>query len=362
SSRSSRTAIIAVLLLGVIIFGVVYYIWNTATAIFQPPGAGAIRTIALTVSRGETTAQIGDDLQSKGLIRNSLAFRIWARIQGLDTRLQAGVYNHLNTSMTISDITAQLLNAQPDEYLVQIIEGWRIEQIANQLANSNLVNFKKSAFLTYTKHPDQFPDFNKYPILKSIPHGSGMEGLLFPSTYKVDVNADARTVVNQLLTTFQNSVSQKNLVAQAQAHHLSEYQMVIMASLLQREVRHLKDAPGVSSVFWNRIYKQTGNDTGGFLGSDPTVQYARDTLKPPVKYWGPLNDIGRNIAPNSLWNTYTNQGLPPTPICSPGLVMLEAAANPANTDNFYFLNTDNGNTYYARTNAQFEQLKNQYLH
>ena len=96
----------------------------------SPPGT----TTQICISHGESTAQIADDLQSNKLIRNVLAFRIWARIKGLDTQLQAGCYNHLNSSMTISDIINELLNAQPDSLSVTIPEGWRIEQIAQQFA------------------------------------------------------------------------------------------------------------------------------------------------------------------------------------------------------------------------------------
>ena len=162
--QGSRAAIISVLVVGAIIFGLVYFAWNTGSSIFQPvstSGQGA--TIHLVIQSGETTQQIAEDLQSKGLIRNALAFRVWARIKGLDTHLQAGVYNNLNTTMTISDIIDKLLNAQPDDFIVSIPEGWRIEQMATRLASAGLVNFKAQDFLKYTKHPTQFPDAAKYP-------------------------------------------------------------------------------------------------------------------------------------------------------------------------------------------------------
>src|SRR5579863_4298993 len=94
---SIRIAIISVLLLGLLIFGGVIYAWNTATDIFQPvSSAGNGKTIPIEVTSGETTAQIADDLQAKGLIRNAIAFRIWARIKGLDKSLEAGIYKSLN--------------------------------------------------------------------------------------------------------------------------------------------------------------------------------------------------------------------------------------------------------------------------
>ncbi len=126
----SRVAVISVLLLGVIIFGLMYYIWNTATDIFQPASSNSqAQPIPFEISRGETTAQIADNLQAKGLIRNALAFRVWARIKGLDTHLEAGIYKKLTPGMTISQVIDQLLDAQPDAIRIVFPEGWRLEQI-----------------------------------------------------------------------------------------------------------------------------------------------------------------------------------------------------------------------------------------
>src|SRR5437660_9748116 len=280
--RSTSGAIIAVLLLGLLIFGIVYYAWNTVTSIFQPvDAAGQGRVIAIQIRKGESTAQIADDLQAKGLIRNALAFRLWARIKGLDAQLQAGGYNHLNTSMTISDIIDQLLTASPDVIYVSIPEGYRIEQIAHAFAEAGLVRFNEQDFLKYALHPGQFPDAGKYPALKLIPQGNSMEGLLFPATYDIPIDGTARDVVNRMLTAFDDYVQQNDLVAKAKANKLNEYQMVILASLVQREILHNSDAPGVASVYWNRVFRPNEQGTNGLLQSDPSVEYARDTKHPP---------------------------------------------------------------------------------
>jgi UPF0755 protein len=168
-----RGAIIAVLLLGLLIFGGVYFAWTTVTDIFQPVNVDQGKTVVIVVQSGDGARQIADELQAKGLIRNALAFRIWARIKGLDTHLQAGAYN-LNTDMTIDAVIGQLLNAQPDDYIVSIPEGLRIEQIVQRLGAAGLPRFKTPEFLSYTKNPAQFPDAAKYPILKSIPLGDSM--------------------------------------------------------------------------------------------------------------------------------------------------------------------------------------------
>ena len=356
--RGQRGAIIAVLLLGLLIFGGVYFAWTTITDIFQPVNTDQGKSVIIVVQNGDTAHTIADELQAKGLIRNALAFRIWARIKGLDIHLQAGAYN-LKTDLTIDAIISQLL-AQPDYFVVSIPEGLRIEQIAQRLGAAGIPKFNTQEFLKYTKNPAQFPDAAKYPILKSIPSGSGMEGLLFPDTYLIPVNATTGDVVNMMLTEFSHKVQQNHLDVLAKQNRLSLYQMVILASIVEREVRFNQDRPLVASVFWNRIYKPN-NETVGRLQDDPTVEYARDSQPGTTIYWKPLRDVGGNIAPNSPWNTYTHAGLPPTPICSPGLASLKAAAAPTKTDYYYFLSKKDGTIVYAKTKTEFEMDVKKYL-
>ncbi len=379
--RGSRAAIIAVLLVGILIFGVVYFAWTTVTDVFQPVDSGAGKTIPLVIQNGESTNQIADQLQSDGLIRNALAFRLWARLKGLDTHLQAGAYN-LNTSMTIDAIITQLLQAQPDELVVSVPPGFRLEQMAQRIAAAGLTKFSTQDFLKYTEHPNQFPDASKYPILGCTLDTSthtqySMEGLLFPDTYLVPVSGTARDVVNLMLKEFNDKVSQNHLDTLAQQHipaapnapkrncsakNYQVYEMVTLASLVEREVVFDSDRAGVAGVYWNRVYID-GNETAGFLGSDPSAEYARDSQNPPQngKYWADLSDAGKNIAPNSPWNTYTHKDWPPTPICSPQLSSLLAAANPPKSDYFYFLGKKDGHIVYAKTYAEFQQDVQKYL-
>jgi UPF0755 protein len=360
--QRSRAAIIAVLLLGLLIFFVVYQAWNTVADVFLPASAaGQGKQVALKIRPGETTAEIGDDLQTKGLIRNAYAFRLWARIKGLDTHLQAGVYNKLDSSMTIDKIVDQLLNAQPDAITVVIPEGWRLEQMADRFANSGLAKFKRQDFLKYTKQVTSFPDYGKYPLLKMIPANQSMEGLLFPASYDIPVDADARVVIDKMLDAMNTTIQDNNLTQLAKQHQMTVYQMVTLASIVEREVFYPGDRGNIASVYWNRTFKPS-DETVGLLQADPTVQYARDSLKPPQSYWQPLQDGGNNIAADSPWNTYTHKGLPPTPICSPGLASMQVAASPPQTNYYYFFAYKGGHgaSKFAATQAQFEALKAQF--
>ncbi len=361
SQPRSRVSIISILIVGALIFGIVLYAWNTVNDIFQPQ-PGPAKNVPVTIREGETTAEIADDLQSKGLIRNALAFRVWARVKGLDTKLQAGVYKKINSQMTISQIVDNLQLATPDEILVKVIEGYRLEQIANAAAEANLPNFKKEEFLNYTKHIDQFPDANKYPVLfKNIPQGASMEGMLFPDTYYIPADGNARVVVNAMLKEMNEKIQQNNLEQIAQQHQLNLYQLLTLASIVEREAGKPQDRGNIASVYWNRLFTDNGKDqTRGRLEADPTVQYARDTQNPPTRYWSPLQDTGRNIAENSDWNTYIKPGLPPTPICSPGLQSLISAANPPKTNYLYFFAKKDGSSIFATSLTEFQQKQQQF--
>src|SRR2546421_11721709 len=197
--RGSRAAIIAVLLLGLLIFGIVYFTWTTVTDVFQPANANATSTKPFVINSGESGAQIADALQTNGLIRNALAFRIWARIKGLDTQLQAGAYN-LSPSMTIDQIIALLLHAQPDAVPVTVLEGWRLEEIANKFAHNDpaypaLLKLNEQDFLKYVMHPNLFPGAANLPILKDIPPGNSMDGFVFPDTYLFPVKGTVRDLI-----------------------------------------------------------------------------------------------------------------------------------------------------------------------
>ena len=232
----SRAGILSILLIAALLFGGIVYAWNTAIDLFNPASQNANPSVNLEIKPGESTAEIADDLQQKGLICNAMAFRIWARIKGLDTQLQAGLYKALTPNMSIMQITDRLLNGQPDAIPYTIIEGYRIEQIANIFSDGRLVKFKKADFLNYAEHPDQFPDKAKYPLLKYIPQGYGMEGLLFATTYEIPVQSTARDIIDLMLQTTTDLIQQNNLEQMAKQHQYTNvYQMITLASIVERE-------------------------------------------------------------------------------------------------------------------------------
>jgi len=354
--RRGRGAIIAVFLAVLVIFGLIYGAWTAISTVFGPPTTSQSSQVPLVIQNGESTQQIADELHKDGLINNSLAFRIWARVKGLDTHLEAGAYL-LTPGMSIDQIIAKLQNGLPNAKRLAVIDGWRLEQIAHQASTLGLRNFNEQQFLTYTHHPNQFPDRTKFPILQNAPT---MEGLLFPDTYFVPVDYNTVQVIDLMLNHMRQVLQQHHLVALAQQHQLTEYQMLILASIVQREALNVQQMPLIAGIYWKRL-NQPSPEIGTRLEADPTVQYARDTDNPPASvadYWKPLTDKAGNIDPDSLWNTYQHAGWPPTPIASSNLRALEAAASPQKTDCYFFLNKKaDGSLACTTTYAQFLQLE-----
>lgn len=265
------------------------------------------------VRKGAGIREIANGLKREGLIKDSVVFFLLVKQQGLEKKIQAGSFR-LSPSQSAEQIAKSLTIGTQDIW-VTIPEGKRAEEVAEIL---------KEALPTYT---DAW-----LPILKEN------EGYLFPDTYLFPKEATIDLIVSTMRGTFDSRFEE------VENHtNLTPEEIVILASLIEREARHQVDRPLVSSVMHNRL------DKGMALDIDATVQYAIGTS---INWWPVLQNSPRNIAPDSPYNTYTNTGLPPSPISNPGLAVLQAAANPSKTDYLFYITDKTGTNRYARTNAE----------
>lgn len=271
------------------------------------------------IKSGKTTHQIADQLQSKGLIRSALFFRVLTKLYR--GSLQAGLYV-FSPSQTSQKIYTKLTGGDISEVTVTLIEGWRHEQIAAQLAKQSVISEAK---------------FNQL--------AGAWEGKLFPDTYRLPLNVSASSIIEILTKNYQRRLDDANLKVSPQ--------QLIIASIVEREAVHDSDRPLIASVFYNRL------KLGIKLESDVTVAYARDSLTPPQQYWAAAGPA--DITISSDYNTYQIAGLPPTPICNPGLKSITAAVNPVTTDYLYFLTSKDGAAHFAKTQAEHERNIAQYL-
>ncbi|MBV6394929.1 MAG: Endolytic murein transglycosylase [Anaerolineales bacterium] len=266
------------------------------------------------VSEGETVGSVAKRLNELGLIRDSRAFLDYLIYMGMDTSLQAGSYT-LSPAMSIIDIARDMQDSSPLDVAFVVLPGWRMEEIAASLPTSGL-DATPEAFLSAARTALREP---------FLADASTNEGFLFPDRYVLPRATDAQTLVETLVRNFA-----LHLTAQMQSgienQGLTVYQAVIIASLVERETIKEQEMPTIASVFLNRW------NAGWKMESDPTVQYAIGT---DGNWWpNPLSALDLNF--DSPFNTYLYSNLPPAPIANPSLEALQAVADPASTNYFFF--------------------------
>jgi UPF0755 protein len=384
------TVILALLALGVGFAG------TTAVLYVTQPASSSTTTVRFIVNTGDTTQVVAQHLQEDGLIRSALAFRLYARLEHLDQGIEPGVYL-LSPNMTMKGIITALQVGKPDEQLAGVPDGLRLTQYPPYF--TSLPNFNATTFTSIVKTgvlPDGTQLWKKYWFVEQPPSPKSkakvydvLEGYLYPDHYYFNNSDDATAVIEKMLLEFgsqfcpgpsSNPNQYVDTLADCKAHpamigntsiftsmesayHTKNdtqaiYDTLIIASLTAREISNFSDAIGVASVYHNRyLYSINAitNDggTAGFMGSDPSAEYARDSDSPPKdgKWWATLSDAGKNIDPNNLYNTDANPGLPPGPIANPVSQEIIAAAAPKSPTAwpyFYFVSDKCGKIYYAK--------------
>ena len=277
-----------------------------------------------TIASGERPTVVATHLKAAGLIRSRNSFITYLNLHGLRAAVKAGSY-----SLAPSDSTAKIVDIITSgknlANRLVIPEGYRVSQIEDLAASHGI---SKADFEAAVRAP------HTQAFLSGRPAGVDLEGYLFPDSYAVDGQTTATALVNTMLDDFGQRVGPQYAAAFA-AEGLTLHQGLTLASIVEREVNKPADRPIVAQIFLKRFHM------GMPLGSDVTTQYASD-----------LAGMAFNLNLDSPYNTRKNAGLPPGPICSPGLGSLDAVAHPAATDYLYFLAGSDGVTYYANTLAE----------
>lgn len=301
------------------------YLMSSQETLSTPAGNDPT-TIIFEVSPGETASQIADNLLARGLISDTTLFRNYLRYYGLDVQIEAGSYS-LASTMTIPEIALALTHATPTEITVRIVEGWRREQIADWIDQQPDIPFSGAEFLSATGAGVSLPP--QITFAGEIPTGATLEGFLFPDTYRLSADATAGELVSKMLSNFDTRVTpQMRLDAAAQG--LTLYQVVTLASIVEREAVVADERPTIASIYLNRL------SAGMRLEADPTVQYAMGYQADTGQWWNLNLTQSDYLSVDSPYNTYLYAGLPPGPIASPGLSSIQAVIYPAQTPYLFF--------------------------
>jgi len=285
--------------------------------------------VTVEIPVGAGASQIGERLEKAGVIRSGLAFTVMARLLGDSSDMKSGEYR-LPRNLGVVELLDQLVRGtNAESQWVTIPEGKTLRQIATQLDEDRLA--RRDVFLRAARRNPSTYGLN-VPVRRS-----SVEGYLMPDTYKLPVKTNERKIVAQLVKNWKDKVWTPNRALFAK-NDLPPDKVVILASMIEREARVPQDRPLISSVIRNRLKKKMK------LQIDATVLYALGKHKNLVTY--------KDLKVDSLFNTYKHPGLPPAPICNPGLAAIEAALTPARSDYLYYVAKPDGSHIFTRTGQE----------
>lgn len=360
-------AIIAVAMIGAVVF-VGVWVWNVTGAVNPIRQSACKGSQAFVIKPNQTVQEVTDALASAGIVDNVFFFRARLKLLNAETKLQAGTFvldcnqdydTVINRLTTPNDIAAVHF---------QVIEGWRLEEIAEKLGASAIVS--PSHFLQETTtHVGTMNYITNSDVLSAagIPDDHGLEGFLFPDTYdaKQGTSGDSTDeVIQVMINGFEDrlsSLSDSGIpgvmtdIAKLKVNNepATLYQVITLASIVQREAAVESEMPEIAQIYWNRMIPgKLGPGVPMYLNADPTLQYA---LGKPGAWWPQITDTSFT----NPYNTYNNQLLPPGPIANPGLAAINATIHPSSNDYLYFVAKcdGSGEHYFARTLE--EQTANQ---
>lgn len=297
-----KKLIVIISLLTIVVFGGVLW-WKDG---ISPANFTSKESQMFVIEKGSGLKEIANKLETAGLIKNRIVFFLYARLGKFEEKIQAGDFR-LSPSMNIEEIAQNLTHGTLDVWIT-VPEGKRALEIEETL---------KKEIPAYNSSWTEILALN--------------EGYLFPDTYLIPKDADIQMIVSQMRDNFDRKYSEIN----ASNSKLTKPQIVILASLIEREAITNAEKPIIAGILINRL------NAGMALQVDATIQYAKGR-------WEPVT-LEEYKSVKSDYNTYLFTGLPPGPISNPGLEALRGAANPADTNFLYYLHDKNRQIRYAKT-------------
>lgn len=304
-----RRRVAAVVALALVVVGAWFVV-----SLFQPFKGAGEGEVQVTIPGGAGVAEIGDLLEGEGVISSSFFFQLRARLAGSAGDLKSGRFT-LSEDMSYSAaLDALSVGPAPTNVVeVTIPEGGARSEVAPIVDDTGLEgDYEKASLASKQLDPADY----------GAEGAESLEGFLFPSTYELRKNATVKDLIDDQLATFEDVFEEVDL-AEAEAARLTPYDVLTIASMVEREAQVPAERPLIAGVIYNRL------EQGIPLGIDATTRYALDNWTEPL--------TESDFDPASPYNTRVNPGLPPTPIGNPGLDSIEAAADPEQTDFLYFV-------------------------
>ena len=281
------------------------------------------REVTIEIPRGVSFAETAEILEEAGLIRHKKGFFILALVTGASKHVQAGEYD-LRSSMSPMTVLKKLVKGKVKGYQVFIPEGFTLRQIATRLENQGLAD--KEMFISLAS--------DSRLLLSLGIEGDSAEGYLFPDTHTLNKSMGEEGIIRFMVRQFRKAIP-PDMLERAHELGLTEGEVVTLASIIEKEGGPKEEKPLISAVFHNRLKR------GMRLQSDPTVIYG-------------IEDFDGNLRKKDLerktpYNAYRIKGLPPGPICNPGVEAIETALPPASVNFLYFVSKNNGSHHFSST-------------
>lgn len=316
------------------------------------------------VEEGESLNQIAKNLKKEGYIKFGFPFYFYVLIKGKAADLKSGVYL-LTSDDTIFDIADKIIVGETAKIKVTVPEGFNLVQIEEELINPTHMDFSREELLREELFKYSFgrilikPNLKEFragafkkefSFLESAPDYASLEGFLFPDTYYLYPGQKTEEIIKVFLDNFDKRLTPE-LSEEIEKRGKTIFEIIIIASLIEKEVRTPEDKKLVSGILWKRL------KTGMPLQVDATITYIGSYI------------IGKKITRvsfddlqiDSPYNTYKYLGLPKGPISNPGLDSIRAAVYPESSDYWYYLSTPEGKTIFSKTLKEHNLVKSKYL-
>lgn len=298
------------------------------------PVNSAHSSIEVTIPTGSSLRETAAKLKGAGVIKSAWAFERYVQNKAAADKIKAGTYE-LNTSYDVSQIVSIITEGKVATNLVTILPGQRLDQVKKAFLSAGFTAAQVDAAFASENYAG-------HPALVDKPASASLEGYLYPESFQRTADTKPSDIITASLNEMQKRLTPEVRDAFS-AQGLSVYKAVTLASIVEREVSKNEDRAQVAQVFLRRL------TTGKRLESDATAAYGAILagVEPALTY-------------DSAYNTYTHDGLPPSPISNTSESSLQAIAKPAQTDWLYFVSGDDGNTYFSRTLSEHEALTAQH--
>jgi UPF0755 protein len=328
--RSNAGPAVLGVFLVLVVLVAIFVIYSAAT------GSEPHRSARIEVVKGDTLSDVAAKLEEAGVIKSAFAFELQARYEGYGTEIKTGHYTFEPGQDSVKILEKLTAGEAVPTIMVTIPEGLTIEQTASAVAGDTTVS--ASAFEKAARRTDY-----GYAFLEN-PHVKTTEGYLFPARYDFEKGVTAGQIVDRLLGQYLLETQGLEISDAKEGVGLKEYQVVTVASLIEKEAATPKEKPLIASVIYNRMHKDMP------LQIDATVQYALQKPKTNLSL--------ADLKIDSPYNTYRRKGLPPGPICSPSRESIRAALNPADTNYLYYvLEADGRKHFFTNDYGEFLRAK-----